>query len=139
MVESISVFMCQVIISTFNKEENFSVIRIVLNTMRIKSSENNQQPGVSRSGCSQWEEAKLGSAVEKLEDFNTFFFHQKLPLKNFWGLHDKSAGLHTNKVYILCVHIWMHLVRNVLSHIWPLLCVDWISWIMHEHTGIMLE
>ena len=42
---------------------------MMINTIRIKPSENKQQPGASRSGCSQWEEAKLGSPVEKLENF----------------------------------------------------------------------
>ena len=50
-----------------------------LNTIRIKSSENKQQPGASRSGRSQWEEAILGSAVEKLEKFYTFFFIEGFP------------------------------------------------------------
>ena len=58
-----------------------------INTIRIKSSENKQQPGVSRSGRSQWEEAKLGSAVEKLKNFNPFF-HWRHPLIHFWGLHN---------------------------------------------------
>ena len=34
-----------------------------INTIRIKSSENKQLPGASRSGRSQWEEAKLRSAT----------------------------------------------------------------------------
>ena len=51
----------------------------IINTIRIKSSENKQQPGACRSGCSQWEEAKLGSAAEKLENFH-FLFHWRLPL-----------------------------------------------------------
>ena len=50
-----------------------------INTIRIKLSENKQQPGVSRSGCSQWEEAKLASAVEKLENLHTFFSLKVFP------------------------------------------------------------
>ena len=53
--------------------------QIILNTIRIYSSENKQQPGASRSGQSQGEEAKLGSTVEKMENFNTFFFIEGFP------------------------------------------------------------
>ena len=52
---------------------------IFINTITIKSSENKQQPGVSRSGRSQWEEVKLESTVEKLENFNTFFYIEGFP------------------------------------------------------------
>ena len=50
-----------------------------VNTIKIKSSENKQQPGACRPGCSQWEEAKLAFAVEKLENIHTFFFIEGFP------------------------------------------------------------
>ena len=50
--------------------------------LEIKWSENKQQPGASRSGHSQWEEAKLGYAVEKLENFH-IFFNWRNPLLHF--------------------------------------------------------
>ena len=51
---------------------------------------------------------------------SNFFFSLKASLIHFWGLYytynliDESSGLDANKDYILCIHIWMHLVRNVL-------------------------
>ena len=51
---------------------------LFINTIRIKSSENKQQPGASRSG----QEAILGSAVEKLEN-STPCFSLKASLDTF--------------------------------------------------------
>ena len=95
------------------------LVRNTVNTIRINSSENKQQPCASRSGSSKWEEAKLGSTVEKLQNSHSFPFPLKTSLNTYLRFSkylelDNSSGLHDNEVYILCVHIWTHLVRNVL-------------------------
>ena len=57
--------------------------------------------------------------MEKLENFDTFF-SLKASLMTFLRYTyylelDGSSGLHANEVYILCVHLWTHMVRNVLN------------------------
>ena len=45
-----------------------------LNTFKSWSFKHKQQPGLSRSGCSQWEEVKLGS------DWSELIFHTYVPM-----------------------------------------------------------
>ena len=57
--------------------------------------------------------------MEKLENFDTFFFIEgfRMYISEVYIILlelDKSSGLHANEVYILCVHLWTHMVRNVL-------------------------
>ena len=56
------------------------------NTIRIKSSENKQQPGVSRSGHSQWEEA--GIYCGNVGKFPHFFSIEGFPFIHFGVLHN---------------------------------------------------
>ena len=57
-----------------------------INTIRIKSSENKQQPGVSRSGHSQWEEA--GIYCGNVGKFPHFFSIEGFPFIHFGVLHN---------------------------------------------------
>ena len=70
----------------------------LFNTIIIKLSENKQQSGVCRSGRSQWEQAKLTSNVEKLENFYTIF-HWMGPLIHVWGFQ-KILELINLQVYM---------------------------------------
>ena len=55
----------------------------------------------------------------KVGKFWPFVFPLKASLTTFLRFTyylelDRSSGLYANEVYILCVHLWTHLVRNVL-------------------------
>ena len=53
----------------------------------------------------RWKISTLFSLKASLKTFLRFTLYLEL---------DKSSHLHANEVYIPCVHIWTHMVRNVL-------------------------